>query len=232
MIKVIFVDVDDTLLSFSGYVKEAMEKGFRKFGLKPYTPGMYPVFERINTGLWQSIERGGMTLPQLEKVRWNKIFSALGIDFDGPTFERYFRRQLFDSAVIVPGAVEMLEYLHARYTLVAASNGPYGQQMHRLEIAGMKPYFAHCFISEQVGTDKPGRAFFDFCFRTLHESGFPDLAPDETMIIGDSLTSDIAGGRAYGMHTCLFDENGKKANGGDLPADVVIRRLTDIRTVL
>lgn len=37
MIKVVFLDVDDTLLSFSEYVKQAMRDGFKKYGLKPYT---------------------------------------------------------------------------------------------------------------------------------------------------------------------------------------------------
>ena len=37
MIKVALIDIDNTLLSFTGYVKEAMREGFSFFGLKPYT---------------------------------------------------------------------------------------------------------------------------------------------------------------------------------------------------
>ena len=53
LVKVIFIDIDNTLLSFTGYVKDAMREGFNYFGLKPYTETMFPVFERINNSLWR-----------------------------------------------------------------------------------------------------------------------------------------------------------------------------------
>ena len=37
MIKVVLVDIDNTLLSFTGYVKEAMREGFSFYGLKHAT---------------------------------------------------------------------------------------------------------------------------------------------------------------------------------------------------
>ena len=42
LIKAVFIDIDDTVFSFSGFVKKAMCNGFEKFGLKPYTDEMYP----------------------------------------------------------------------------------------------------------------------------------------------------------------------------------------------
>ncbi|WP_295265127.1 HAD hydrolase-like protein [Selenomonas sp.] len=63
--------------------------------------------------------------------------------------------------------------------------------------------FAHCFISEQVGVQKPDPRFFEPCFETLRADGL-DMRPDETILIGDSLTSDVAGGKRYGMKTCWY----------------------------
>ena len=60
LIKVVLIDIDNTLLSFTGYVKESMREGFS----------------------------------YLEKSRWNLIFKELGIVFDGPTFEDYFKEKL------------------------------------------------------------------------------------------------------------------------------------------
>ena len=45
MIKVVFIDIDNTLLSFTDYVKESMREGFPSFGLKPYMEAMFPTFE-------------------------------------------------------------------------------------------------------------------------------------------------------------------------------------------
>lgn len=35
-VKAVFLDIDNTLLSFDGYVKQTMKEGFEHFGLKPY----------------------------------------------------------------------------------------------------------------------------------------------------------------------------------------------------
>ncbi len=65
MPKVIFLDVDDTLLSFDGYVREAMQTGFEKFGLLPYEDWMFSVFTENNDALWRKIEDGDLTLEEL-----------------------------------------------------------------------------------------------------------------------------------------------------------------------
>ena len=111
MIKVVFIDIDNTLLSFTGYVKEAMKEGFSHFGLKPYTEAMFPVFERINNSLWRQLEQGTLTFEELTECRWDLIFKELNIDFDGKVFEEYFRERLFCSAVHEDGAVDLLKYL-------------------------------------------------------------------------------------------------------------------------
>ena len=50
--------------------------------------------------------------------------------------EDAFRIRLHESAVPVAGAREMLEHLHGKYRLCAASNGPYAQQVNRLRARG------------------------------------------------------------------------------------------------
>ncbi|MBP5238620.1 MAG: HAD-IA family hydrolase [Clostridia bacterium] len=231
MIKVVFIDIDNTILSFSGYVKEAMREGFPAFGLKPYTDDMFPVFEETNDALWRRLEQGTLTLEELIGCRWDMIFEKLGIDFDGKVFEEYFRKKLFYSAVPEEGAADLLDYLSRKYTLCAASNGPCEQQMNRLKLGKMLDYFSFCFISSAVGAQKPGKAFFDHCFKTLRESGFPALKPEEAMIIGDSPSSDISGGRDYGMRTCLY-KKGITPGRGVYGADHVVGRLADIKNIL
>ena len=231
LLKVVLIDIDNTLLSFTGYVKEAMRDGFSFFGLKPYTEDMFPVFEKINNSLWGQLEQGTLTFAELEKCRWDLIFKELEIDFDGKVFEEYFRDRLFYSAVPEDGAVDLLKYLSSKYTLCAASNGPYEQQINRLKVGEMDEYFTCCFISSQIGAQKPGRQFFDHCFRVLRETEYPDLAPEEVIIIGDSISSDISGGRDYGMHTCLYQKNAM-SEPVDSGADHVVNSLTEIKDIL
>ncbi len=203
-LKAIFIDIDNTLLSFDAYVKQTMREGFAHFGLKAYEPWMYDTFTQVNNGLWRQIEDATLTFGELEKIRWNRVFAELGIDFDGPTFERYFRGALYDSAIPEEGAYELLDALKDQYLLCAASNGPYEQQLHRLEIAGMREAFEHVFISEKMGAAKPSQQFFDYAFEELNAGRTEPITPQECMMIGDSLTSDIKGGQMYGMKTCLY----------------------------
>lgn len=231
MIKVVFIDIDNTLLSFSGYVKESMRNGFARFNLKPYTEAMFPVFEKINNSLWGQIEQGTLSYEELIKIRWNMIFKELDIAFDGKVFEEYFKEQLFYSAVPEEGAIELLKYLDQRYTLCIASNGPYEQQINRLRVGKMHSYFSHFFISSQIGAQKPSTAFFDYCFKELRASEFPKLLPEETIIIGDSISSDISGGIKYGMHTCLY-KNNTLSDENIFRADHVVSSLSEIEQIL
>ena len=209
--QMIFIDIDNTLLDFDAYIRQTMREGFAHFGLRPYEPWMYDVFHRENNKLWRQIEEGTLTFPELEKIRWNNVFAALDMDFDGVVFEKYFRTALHESAIPVPGAMELLQSLSGRALLCVASNGPYEQQLHRLEIGGMKPYFDYFFISEHAGAAKPAPAFFDYAFRELNENRSVPILPQETLIIGDSLSSDIAGGLQYGMKTCYYRRPGAPA---------------------
>ena len=235
MIRVLFIDIDNTLLDFDGYVRETMKKGFREFDLKPYTEEMFPVFRRINTELWQEIEEGNLTLAELTKIRWSRILKTLNIDFDGIRFEDYFREGLFHSAIPIDGAMEMLSYLEKRYLLCAASNGPYEQQRNRLKKAGMDPFFSHFFISERIGVSKPAEAFFTRSIQELNEAlihrGEDPATPSEIMIIGDSLTSDMAGGQKSGLKTCLFDRE-RKYKKEDLAVDHIICDLREVSSIL
>lgn len=232
-IKAVFIDIDNTLLDFDGYVRQTMKSGFEIFSLKRYEPYMYDVFTRINNALWKEIERRELTFAELENVRWNKIFEALGIDFDGKVFEDYFRKALNESAIPENGAYELLKYLSEKYIVCAASNGPFLQQMHRLELADMAKYFDYIFISEQVGVSKPSHEFFDYAFSHLNgkngRSG-KSILPHETIIIGDSLSSDIAGGKECGMKTCYYNKN--RCSVSPEIADFVVSELADITEFL
>ena len=227
--KAVFIDIDNTLLSFSEYVKHPMQRGFDHFGLKGDEPYMYDIFTEENNKLWRRIEQGTLVFSELEKVRWNIIFARLGFEFDGTVFEKYFRRALSDSAIPMPGANEMLRYLSGKYILCVASNGPYEQQVHRLEVAGMKQYFDYIFISEKLGASKPSEEFFSKAFAQFNSGREEAIIPADTIIIGDSLTSDIEGGRSYGMKTCFYNVSGVESD--IIKADHVIDELNEVKGI-
>lgn len=231
MIKVVFMDIDDTIFDFTAFVKKAMKDGFEKYGLLPYSDEMFLAFNKINNTLWRSIEQKELTLPELRNIRWNMIFKEIGIAFDGRLFEEYFCNELYRSAIFEPHAPKLIKYLSGKYVMCVASNGPYEQQMNRLKVGGIESFFLHTFISSTVGAKKPNKEFFDYCFNELRKSGYENLRAEETIMIGDSITSDIAGGRNYGMKTCFYTR-GQECDAHYGQADYMVSDLLDIMKIL
>ncbi|MBQ0038727.1 MAG: YjjG family noncanonical pyrimidine nucleotidase [Clostridiales bacterium] len=220
MYQAIFLDIDDTLLDFNACAAQAIRRALALRG-EVYRDEMFPVFRRINVGFWHRIETGEITRAQLAADRFNAVFAALGLGhLDGPAFEVDFKRFLNEAAVPVPHAPDTVRRLADRYPLYAATNGPQHQQENRLRLAGLLPYFTAVFTSESMGADKPSAAFFAACFARL-----PGITPGDVLLVGDSLTADIAGGAACGMDTCWFNPNRRPCPPELTPTHII----TDLR---
>ncbi len=228
-IKLIFIDIDNTLLDFDAYTEESLKEGFKKYNLGSFNPTILDVFHYENNILWEKLERKEITLKELRDTRFDIIFKKLGISFSGKEFEKYYSNALFDSAIKIENAEEMLRYLKDKYILATASNGPYLQQLHRLEIAGFYQYFTYFFISENIGYSKPSKEFFAKAFEEINKNRNNPIVPQETLIIGDSMTSDMKGGKDFGIKTCFFD---KHKRGIKPETDFFMSNLSQIKGIL
>jgi YjjG family noncanonical pyrimidine nucleotidase len=224
MLKAILVDIDNTLLDFNACTLKAMKECFSEYGLS-YKEEYYDVFRRINNAMWEEVEKGTLTVPRLYEIRWNTIFSELGIVADGISFEKKFHWYIETGYEKVEGAEELLSYLSEKYYVAAASNAPFEQQKGRLFSAGLLPFIKELFVSEKIGAQKPSPEFFDHCIGVL---GIPR---DEIIIIGDSISADIKGGIAAGIKTCWFNPSAQVRPEGVNP-DFEVSSLEAIKNIL
>lgn len=223
--KLVFIDVDDTLLDFEECSKYAIKRCCKDADIE-YSDDIYKVFRPHNDRLWEKIEDGSLTKDELYGMRWTHIFDVLGINCDGLKFEENFRYYASLSAVPVKGAVDILEYLHGKYILCTASNASYERQYGRLKQADMLKYFDKLFASGDVGCQKPMPLFFERCM-----AHFPEISKDDTVIIGDSLTADIKGGNNYGIRTIWFNRQ-RKPHTEDMIPDCTVYDLCEIKNIL
>lgn len=223
MIKNVLIDVDNTLLDFDKCAKCAMKSGYADFGLQ-FEDWMFDKFRTINLDMWIAMEAGKISKDELIRTRWQNVFDNLGIVANGTDFEENFRAYLNECAIQVDGAMSALKYLSSKYNVCVASNAPYEQQIQRLENAGMMEYIDDVFVSEKIGFPKPRKEFFDACFEKSH------FLPEETVMIGDSLTADINGARNYGIKTCWYNHYGENADG--VACDFIISSLDEIKNIL
>ena len=223
MIKAVLFDIDDTILDFGKCAEWAVKTAMEERNTE-YRHEYYGVFKKINDDLWKKLEKGEITREELFNRRFNEIFAELGINLDGREFESRFLELLHESTEEVPGARELLKYLHSKnYRVYAVSNAMQTQQETRLKKSGLSRYFDGVFTSELLGASKPSGAFFGAFFEHV-----PDISKDEVILIGDSLSADISGGKRYGLTTCWFNHAGKNSSGGSF-SDFVVHSLNDVK---
>ncbi|GAD17142.1 YjjG family noncanonical pyrimidine nucleotidase [Lentilactobacillus otakiensis] len=192
-------DVDDTLLNFQASEQHAMQKLFENIG-EELTPTIYEDYHELNEHLWQQYERKEITREQLLDTRFNLFFGKYGKQVDGQAYEAKYRSYLAEGHTQMPHAEELLADLSANHDIYVVTNGIAKTQRRRLSESGLAPYFTSVFASEVIGYQKPDPAFFDYVARKIN--GFSKSA---SLVIGDSLTSDIKGASAYGLDSVWFN---------------------------
>ena len=84
------------------------------------------------------------------------------------------------------------------------TNGIAQVQRSRFGDCDLAKYFAGLVISEEVGAAKPDPAMI---FEALKLAG--NIAPEDAILLGDSITADIAAANNAGVKSILFT-NGKE----------------------
>ncbi|MBO7303094.1 MAG: HAD-IA family hydrolase, partial [Clostridia bacterium] len=108
--------------------------------------------------------------------------------------------------------------------LYIVTNGIKRVQSRRCEKSGFSKIFDGIFISEEVGFNKPDPRFFEHV--ATHVENF-DKA--KTLVVGDSLSSDIKGGAGFGLDTVWFAPD---ATEDSELATYTIRRLCELNSII
>ncbi len=225
MFRSILIDIDDTLLDFGWAERNAISQSYRDYGIDPSEENLAR-YSAINISQWEAMERGELNREQVLIRRHEIFFKELGVEIPLQEFEDHYRRLLGVGHCFIRGAEALLEYLFPKYDLYIASNGVAETQYSRMASAGIGRYFKEVFISETTGSHKPEKEYFDYCFARMR-----DFDPAKTLIIGDSLTSDILGGLKAGIQTCWFNPK-DKAGRPDIVPHYEIRSLEEVKKIL
>lgn len=202
MFDILLFDMDATLLDFEAAQAEALEYTFKKYDLK-LNDDITACYNEINHGLWAEHEKGRISRDEVIYSRFDILFKKLGIQKDSKAFEDDYQNKLGEGHKLMPYAKEVVEELAKKHELYIVTNGVTKTQFSRINASGLKKYFKEIFVSELVGSQKPSKEFFDYCFEQI-----PDINPMTTLIIGDSLSSDIKGGNNAKIKTCWYNPKG------------------------
>ena len=224
MIKFVLLDLDDTIFDFGKAEHLALAKTLSEMGVEP-TDSTISRYSEINRAHWERLERGELTREQVLIYRFDALYRELGIDKSSTQTQQIYEYRLSLEHPFINGATELLDELSKEYELYVVSNGTAVVQDRRIAESGIGKYFKDIFISQRVGADKPSPEFFDYCFSKI--AGFER---EGAIIVGDSLTSDILGGKNAGIKTCHF--NPKSKSNGKIVPDYEIKKLSELPLLL
>ncbi len=219
-------DVDDTLLDFQSAERQALNNLFRDLEL-PLDADTYQYYHELNESLWRQFEVGQLTRPEMLVKRFHDLFVHVGhpeVDFSQA--ETVYRNHLAEGHDLEPEALQLVIDLSQKHDLYIVTNGVAATQRKRLNEANIAQYFQQVFISEVLGAQKPETGFFEQVAANIDA-----FDRKKTLVIGDSLTSDIKGANGFDLDSVWFNPL-KKANESGVTPTFEIDHLLQLETIV
>lgn len=215
-------DADDTLFDFYNTGKRSFLKACRDKGV-PAIETDYDIYSEINQRRWDLFSKGLIDKQSVVIGRFDEYKSVKNVQFDSEDFFKEYEKNLSETCILFPETAEVLSSLKsdgARVYII--TNGLKTVQRNRLSLSGLYPLLDGVFISDEMGFTKPSKEYFD-----LVEKGISNFDKEKTLIVGDSLVSDIPLGNNNGIDTCLINRDGKKIEN-DVPYTYEIKNLKEL----
>ena len=196
----IIFDADNTLFGFDRAERGALERTLGRFGMICDAEARAQ-FTAISARLWRAFESGAIASARLRGGPGPELLAGRAPAVDTPARQRDLpAADCGGAAHLLPRAEEVVRRLAVSHRLLLATNGiadvqrrRFGARFHRrlLSRRGHLRRDRHREAAPEV----------------LRQEAFSRMggpAREQVLLVGDSLTSDIAGGAAYGIDTCWF----------------------------
>jgi 2-haloacid dehalogenase len=207
----VLFDADGTLLDFAKSEDEAVREAMIMSKITPDDEKV-ATYSKINKGLWEMLERKEIEKSVLLYRRFELFCEHYSYTADAKKMASDYMSLLSQKGYMLDGAKELLQSLRGKVKMYIVTNGVDFIQRSRYERSGICDFFDGIFISGELGYEKPDPKYFEKV-----ESSLGALDKENTIVVGDSLTSDIRGANNYGLDSCWYNPKLKKNNSTALP---------------
>jgi 2-haloacid dehalogenase len=205
-------DADGTLYDYDKAEENALKTMFDYCGFT-YSENIRKKYREINSQVWESYEKGEITKEKLQTLRFELFFKDINVCYDVKYFNEKYLYELGKETFLNNGALEICKNITSCNKLIyIVTNGILATQKARIEHSMIKEYISDFFVSEFIGYQKPHKLYFDYVFAHIQK-----ISKDKILIIGDSISSDIAGGNNAGIDSCWFNRIGNTNNSKIIP---------------
>ena len=227
--KSLFIDLDDTLWDTYHNNKECLEEIYNAYNFGRYYASFeafFDIYMPNNINLWAKYRTGEINRQTLIIERFRYMTRPMGIEDVKSIMElnNDFLQRTTKKTRLIPGAIELLEYLRPSYRMFILSNGFREVQFKKLNNSGLAPYFERMVLSEDANIQKPHKEIFDFALRNTNSRR------NESLMIGDSWDADIIGAYNSKIDQVWFNPEGLPA--GHFTPTYTVYSLEEIKKIL
>ncbi|MBQ4105306.1 MAG: YjjG family noncanonical pyrimidine nucleotidase [Clostridia bacterium] len=198
----ILLDADETIFDFLQAEKISLLDTAEKFGISA-TDSDAKKYSEINLSLWKKLELGAVSREELKVLRFKEWFDYMGVEnICADDFCKHYEQKLGNTGILLDGALDFVQKLSMHCNVYIVTNGTAVCQEGRMKNSPVREYIKGMYISEKIGFSKPDKRYFDYVFKDI---GITDFS--RVIIVGDSLSSDMQGGKNAGIATCLYLRN-------------------------
>lgn len=206
----IFFDLDCTLWDLDTNSHETITELFSKHNLNEKGIDSVQTFLNeylvINNRMWDEYRKGIIDKNHLRYERFHEAF--LKFDINDRTLSNSFGDDYVAKAPtktnLFPHTIEVLEYLHKKYSLHIITNGFEEVQYIKMRNSNIEKYFQNTITSEKAGYLKPDKRIFEYSLKLTNAT------VDNSLMIGDNMEADIIGARNAGIHQLFFNPKEEK----------------------
>lgn len=226
--KAIVFDLDDTLYDYSSVHKLALRNVYEVY--KTVVDASYDEFVKDYNETKRIVKRSlsGSASSHNRIIYFQKMIEAKHHTVRPEIIMQLYHAYwdyLIDKMTLRTDALEMLKTIKAKCikTAIVSDLTTYIQtrKIVRLQIGD---YIDHLVTSEEAGTDKPHPYIFLLALQKL------EVLPDETIMVGDNIKTDIEGANSVGIKSVLLlqGDHDKVSNEKIRQPDFKIKNLSEV----
>jgi len=165
--------------------------------------------------------------PGFRVTSWQRALADFGVVDDelARVLDTRFFEERTRTNPFIPGALEALDTLGARFRLALITNGIPDVQRAKIDETGIADRFETIVVSGELGFGKPNPEIYHHTLRTL------GVAPDEAIMVGDNIRRDVQGAQAVGIRGVWIGEAAPAADAPIQP-DITIRTLAELPALI
>ncbi len=198
MLSAVIFDLDDTLVDHTSAADEAAVSWARALGVDDPRPSTR--WAKITAVHYERYQRRELTLAEQRRQR---VRDFLGRNLDDASADAHFADYLasYESAwrAFDDAAPALRRVRAAGLGVGVLTNGDATQQRFKVERVGLTSEIDVLVASSELAAGKPDAGAF------LHITRLLGVAPDDALMVGDSLPHDVHGALAAGLHATLLD---------------------------